>query len=79
MCRASKLPKGSYSPSSPPLAEDALDPGCQRCGVAGVMHRSPGDCIDTLRDLIAELTEDPLLARKVKAGTNRGRVHPRAW
>jgi hypothetical protein len=65
---------------SPPLAEDALDEtGCARCGVAGIIHPSPAECIDTLRDLIAELSEDPLIARKVKAapapGAKRGRFH----
>ena len=63
-----------------PRAEDALEAGCRRCGVAGVLHRSPADCIDTLRDLIAELSENPLLAPGAKAAiapeTKRGRVHP---
>jgi hypothetical protein len=47
-------------PASPAQPKDAIPPGiCPRCGCIAD-HATPADCIDHLRDLIADLTPGPI-------------------
>jgi hypothetical protein len=47
-------------PASPAQPEDAIPPGiCPRCGCIAD-HATQADCIDHLRDLIADLTPGPI-------------------
>jgi len=47
-------------PASPAQPKDAIPTGtCPRCGCIAY-HATPTDCIDQLRDLIADLTPGPI-------------------
>src|SRR5690349_12306135 len=58
----------------PPGPSDALKAGtCRRCGcVARPAHAAPGDCIDALREALAELTSGEV--RRIGRPPKRERI-----